>query len=509
MSIKTKNELKTSFQSGTKLTEEKLSNLIDSIIHQNEDNSVVKNIVGLESDQTAASNEDINEINTSISNIQYDLSNEPDSKTANAYEAIKALRAQNAVLADTISPSANICFFATEISGNFTGTVQTSTGYVRPILSTGALGTIVGSANVNANINLNFATGIATSGVRVFGLMAVTSSGSIPATGASITLINFISKSIIAFDVVGCSGLTNLIITSSSGSKLSYLPNNSFSGLNSLSVLYLHSNAFSTLPIGVFDGLSSLSDLRLNNNQFTTLPSGIFDGLSSLSDLRLNNNQFTTLPSGIFDGLINLGILYLNDNLFTTLPIGLFDGLSSLNTLDLNNNQISTLPIGIFDGLINLNTLYLDSNQITTLPIEIFDGLSNLYNLGLSSNQITTLQVELFDGLNNLRILYLSDNQITTLPIGIFDGLINLDQIYLNNNQITTLPNGIFSGKILFHIGLSNNLLNLDAFLNDFVTYVGTMPLGGYLDIDSGRTTASDAAFEIITSEPYYWTIIE
>jgi Leucine-rich repeat (LRR) protein len=169
-------------------------------------------------------------------------------------------------------------------------------------------------------------------------------------------------------------------------------------------------------------------------------------------------------------------------------------------------------------GLTYLQIISYSSSKLSYLPNNSFTGLSSLTSLYLNNNQITTLPIGIFDELIKLNNLELHNNQLTTLPIGIFDELVGLEGISLNNNQLTTLPSGLFYGlsKVGFAMGggikLNINLLDsaaLDAFLNDFATYINTVRLGGYLYIDSGRTSASDAAVTTITSAPYNWTIQE
>jgi len=109
--------------------------------------------------------------------------------------------------------------------------------------------------------------------------------------------------------------LTELRTIQFLNTKITKIPENTFSKQKKISELFLSFNRIDVINANTVSALPLLKILSLSNNNVKTISVNAFIQLPQLLELHLHSNKLTVLPAHIFDELKNLKILTLHNNL--------------------------------------------------------------------------------------------------------------------------------------------------------------------------------------------------
>lgn len=342
MSAKTRTELKALFQTGNKITQEKLHDFLDSFLHSDEDESEVKSNVGLAPSESAIPADEQgklppermpDEIDVRLSVLggsrsallaanlsENELSVDTDEGSVVYGDGAGNVRATKARVDAEVSRTQMaaytlgmskiewrkaVKFTSTRVTA-MSGTVLSSTGYARIINFDGTQESVVGSGSPTSNITITAKAPTApfdTPIPKFYAVYPCDASGDI---SGDVTRFSFNNRQITSIDVAG---------------------------LGALDQLSVNSNQLTSLDI---TGLVALTNLGLNDNHISSID--LFEN-KNIAYLFLSNNHIKHIS---VKGLPLLE-LQLDGNLLTSLDLSgtVFEDGSGYEHAILSNNNMS------------------------------------------------------------------------------------------------------------------------------------------------------------------------
>ena len=218
---------------------------------------------------------------------------------------------------------------------------------------------------------------------------------------------------------------------------------------------------------------------------------------------------------GIFDitPLINLQGFDCSNNLITSVKIA---GMSSLVSLTAWSNELAEIDL---TGCTSMAYLQVQDNHLTILDLR---PCTNITTVDCTTNSITSFNA---NGCSSLATVQGYFNDITSVDLS---GCVSMETLYLYNNQISAID--ISDCSALVYLNLSTNLLtsldvsglenllevrlsfnSLDSVdVDSILIALAASATGNFGNgfFDVARTSASDAAFTLLTSGPRWWTFV-
>ena len=191
------------------------------------------------------------------------------------------------------------------------------------------------------------------------------------------------------------------------GNNITYFENGTFvsRGLVELEILNANFCKLRKIELGAFNGLTNLMLLSIVGNKISEIIPGTFEKMSRLELLGLDHNVIQHLENYVFSGLVNLKVIGLQGNKLQYLHPDTFLGLSKLPSLQIPND------FSITNSLILQRLAISDCNAPSVL-VETFSNASALKVLDLSYNNLRSVDINILKLLPNLSALYLYGNPL-------------------------------------------------------------------------------------------------
>lgn len=272
-----------------------------------------------------------------------------------------------------------------------------------------------------------------------------------------------------------------ILYTSSTRSDFSYTlgvlkPNLTVSSAASSYVVTGGASGSGTLPVffGTIDLSSNTGIAIIEITLIKEDPSHTFYSISAF------NNGGGTMDVTDYDLLTTTTIkeLGFTDNNFT----GATSSLNSLNILNLDENNLSTIDVSHI-SFRYLEKLAVRSNSLTTIDVSLLVDLEVFH---CHINSLSSINV----GTNvSLTELIASYNPYTVIDVSTN---VNLKTLYCNNTSITALD--ISNNTVLERLYCTITSLTSTEKDNIYIDLDANGVINGTLQLDSGRTSASDTA---------------